>query len=74
MTAAPVLPPPTLTPEAVLSASPMPELRRLVVTTSENEVVITGRVSSYYLKQLAQESLRGSVGPRKLFNRVEVRR
>ena len=72
MIAAPVLPP--LTPEAVLSASPMPELRRLVVTTSENEVVITGRVSSYYLKQLAQESLRGSVGPRKLLNRVEVRR
>jgi hypothetical protein len=72
MIAAPVLPPPT--PEAALSASPLPELRRLVVTTSENEVVITGRVSSYYLKQLAQESLRGSVGPRKLLNRVEVRR
>jgi osmotically-inducible protein OsmY len=52
----------------------MPELRRLVVTTNENEVVITGRVSSYYLKQLAQESLRGSVGVRKLLNRVEVRR
>jgi osmotically-inducible protein OsmY len=72
MIAAPVLS--SSTPEAVLSASPMPELRRLVVTTSENEVVITGRVSSYYLKQLAQESLRGSVGVRKLLNRVEVRR
>jgi hypothetical protein len=72
MNAAPVLSPPS--PEAVLSASPLPELRRLVVTTSENEVVITGRVSSYYLKQLAQESLRGTVGPRRLLNRVEVRR
>ena len=72
MNAAPVLSPPS--PEAVLSASPLPELRRLVVTTSENEVVITGRVSSYYLKQLAQESVRNTVGPRKLLNRVEVRR
>ncbi|HET6574128.1 MAG TPA: BON domain-containing protein [Fimbriiglobus sp.] len=72
MIAAPVLPPSS--PEAVLSASPMPELRRLVVTASENEVVITGRVSSYYLKQLAQESVRGAVGVRKLLNRVEVRR
>ncbi len=66
------LPPPT--PEAVLSASPLPELRRLVVTADEREVVITGRVSSYYLKQLAQESVRNTVGLRKLLNRVEVRR
>jgi hypothetical protein len=72
MIAAPVLSSPT--PEVVLSTSPMPELRRLVVTSSDYEVVITGRVSSYYLKQLAQESLRGTVGPRKLLNRVEVRR
>ena len=44
-------------PEATLSASPMPELRRLVVVASDHEVVITGRVSSFYLKQMAQESL-----------------
>lgn len=67
---APVLDPPS--PEATLSASPLPELRQLVVHASEQEVVITGRVSSYYMKQLAQESVRCAVGPRKLLNRVVV--
>jgi hypothetical protein len=65
-----VLDPPT--PEVTLSASPLPELRRLVVHTSEQEVVITGRVSSYYMKQLAQESVRCAIGCRKLLNRVVV--
>jgi hypothetical protein len=60
--------------EAVLSASPNPELRRLAVVESESEVVIEGRVSSYYLKQMAQESIRGALGQRRLCNRVEVRR
>jgi hypothetical protein len=56
----------------VLIASPLPQLRRLVVTESEVEVVITGRVSSYYMKQLAQEALRPTVGDRRLLNHVEV--
>lgn len=66
-----VLPPP-LCPERALSSSPLPELRRLVVTATDDEVVITGRVSSYYLKQLAQESVRGAVAGRRLLNRVAV--
>jgi hypothetical protein len=57
--------------EALLS-SPLPQLRRLVVTVSESEVVITGQVPSFYLKQLAQEAVRPTVGRRKLLNRVEV--
>ena len=56
----------------VLTCSPMPELRRLMVTFNDDEVIITGRVSTYYLKQLAQESLRCAVGHRKLINRVVV--
>lgn len=56
----------------VLTCSPMPELRRLLVTFDDDEVIITGRVSTYYLKQLAQESLRCAVGHRKLINRVVV--
>jgi hypothetical protein len=56
----------------VLTASPLPQLRRLVVTVNEAEVVITGRVSSYYMKQLAQEALRPTVGERRLLNQVEV--
>jgi len=56
----------------VLTASPLPQLRRLVVTVNEVEVVITGQVSSYYMKQLAQEALRPTIGDRRLLNRVEV--
>ena len=59
-------------PAAVLTGSPLPQLRRLVVTVSEEEVVITGQVPSYYLKQLAQEAVRPAVGQRRLRNRVEV--
>ena len=62
------------TPEVALSASPIPHLRRLRVISSEAEVVITGRVPSFYLKQLAQETVRPALGPRRLLNRVEVLR
>jgi hypothetical protein len=65
-----VLSPPE--PADVLTTSPLPQLRRLVVTVSEGEVVITGKVPSYYLKQLAQETLRPALGHRRLLNRVEV--
>jgi hypothetical protein len=65
-----VLSPPE--PAEVLTTSPLPQLRRLVVTVSEGEVVITGKVPSYYLKQLAQETLRPAIGHRRLLNRVEV--
>ena len=63
-----------LTPEpaAVLTQSPLPQLRRLVVTVSDGTVVITGRVTSYYMKQLAQEAVRPALGSRRLLNRVEV--
>lgn len=59
-------------PDQVLTASPLPQLRRLVVTVNEAEVVITGQVPSYYLKQLAQETIRPALGHRRLLNRVEV--
>ena len=69
MNACPPLP---YAPSEVLTASPLPQLRGLVVTVNESEVVITGRVSSYYMKQLAQEALRPTLGDRRLLNRVEV--
>ncbi|MCI0699784.1 MAG: BON domain-containing protein [Planctomycetia bacterium] len=59
-------------PAEVLTSSPLGQLRRLVVTASETEVVITGQVSSYYLKQLAQETIRPTLGQRTLRNHVEV--
>ena len=61
-------------PADVMTSSPLPQLRRLVVTVSDGEVVITGRVPSYYLKQLAQETVRPVLGSRTLLNRVEVGR
>jgi hypothetical protein len=62
------------TPVALLSESPIPELRKLEVTETDCEVVITGRVSSYYIKQMAQESVRPAVAGRRLQNQVVVTR
>lgn len=59
-------------PAEVLNGSPLPHLRRLVVTESATEVVISGRVPTYYLKQLAQETVRAAVGKRRLSNQVQV--
>lgn len=59
-------------PATALTASPLGQLRRLVVTADDTQVVITGRVSSYYLKQMAQETVRHALGERTLLNRVEV--
>jgi hypothetical protein len=67
-----LLPHPAAEPADALTTSPLPQLRRLVVTVSEQEVVITGRVPSFYFKQLAQETLKPSIGPRRIRNRVEV--
>lgn len=56
-----------------LAHSPLGHLRRLVVVENDAEVVITGTVSSYYLKQMAQETIRYAVGTRRILNHVEVR-
>jgi hypothetical protein len=54
--------------------SPVPSLHRLRVEETETEIIVTGSVSSYYFKQLAQEALIPLLGSRKLLNRVEVNR
>ena len=69
MIACPERPSPSVSP---LCTNPLAQLRRLIVTENESEVVITGTVSSYYYKQLAQEALRPALGSRRLLNRVEV--
>lgn len=55
-----------------LANSPLGQLRRLMVAESETEVVLTGTVSSYYFKQMAQETIRYAVGRRQLVNHVDV--
>jgi hypothetical protein len=49
-----------------------PALRSLRVQETEAEIIIYGRVSSYYLKQLAQETLMQARGTREVVNRVTV--
>jgi hypothetical protein len=55
-----------------LQQSTHPALRELSVEESDVAIVITGIVGSYYLKQLAQETLRPIRGRRQLVNRVLV--
>ena len=55
-----------------LRQSPLPSLRKLVLEEADGTVVIQGKVSSYYLKQLAQETVMPLLEGRKLLNRVVV--
>ncbi len=55
-----------------LRQSPIPALRRLHVEETDQEVVLLGSVASYYLKQLAQETVMPVLGSRELRNRVLV--
>ncbi len=55
-----------------LRQSPIPALRKLSLEESESAVTIQGNVSSYYLKQLAQETILPLLEGRKLSNRVQV--
>ncbi len=55
-----------------LCRSPIPALRKLSLLESESTVTIQGQVSSYYLKQLAQETILPLLDGRQLLNRVHV--
>jgi len=59
-------------PAQALRQSPIPALRMLEVEETESGVVISGKVSSYYLKQLAQETILPLLDHRELVNRVTV--
>ena len=58
--------------DRALRTSPIPALRRLRAEESEFEVVLSGCLPSYYLKQLAQETLMPLMEGRELRNQVEV--
>ncbi|HKI38430.1 MAG TPA: BON domain-containing protein [Gemmataceae bacterium] len=57
---------------AVLRQNPIPALRQLAIEETDEKVVIQGSVTSYYLKQLAQEALMPVLDGRALVNRVAV--
>jgi hypothetical protein len=68
---------PALEPSRIALAlrhSPIPALRKLAVEETEGAVVLSGQVSSYYYKQLAQETILPLLGSRELRNRVAVER
>jgi hypothetical protein len=58
--------------DQVLRQSPIPALRRLEVEETDRQIILYGSVPSYYLKQLAQETLMPVLGSRELRNRVTV--
>jgi hypothetical protein len=65
--------PTTSTPVSeALRQSPIPALRRLKITETADAFVLSGTVASYYLKQLAQETIMPMLGNRRLDNQVEV--
>ena len=55
-----------------LKHSSYPALRQLSVDNEEGSLVICGKVTSYHLKQLAQETVFPVRGPFRLVNRVDV--
>ncbi len=58
--------------EQALRYSPIPALRELSVAENDREVLISGAVTTYYLKQLAQETVLPLIGDRELLNQVQV--
>lgn len=57
-----------------LHQSPILALRALSLEETDTAVIISGHVSSYYLKQMAQETLRPVLAGRQLVNQVRVDR
>lgn len=55
-----------------LRRSPIPALRKLSLEESDSLVTLEGSVTSYYLKQLAQETILPLLAGRKLRNSVQV--
>ena len=55
-----------------LRQSPIPALRTLQVEETDHQIVLSGSVSSYYLKQLAQETIMPILDGRELHNRLTV--
>jgi osmotically-inducible protein OsmY len=55
-----------------LRATGYPALRNVEIGVSEGEVVLTGRVPSYHLKQLAQATAQQFLQVRGITNSIEV--
>ena len=58
--------------EFLLSQSPYRELRKMDVTVSKDVIELRGTVSSFYLKQVAQEIARKVASDRQIRNFLQV--
>ncbi len=58
--------------QTALNSSPIPVLRELHVQQAGQSLVISGRVDSFYHKQLAQEAIRAVCRDVELVNSVNV--
>ena len=56
----------------VLASSSVRDLRRVRVDRTENQIELSGTVSSFYHKQLAQEAIRSVAAGMQVVNRVDV--
>jgi hypothetical protein len=50
----------------------LPFIRHLDVAETDDEIVLSGRVGTYYYKQLAQEAVMPVLGDRRLRNAIVV--
>lgn len=58
--------------EGLLRQSPHSEVRKLRVSIQDNHIILTGRVRSFYMKQMAQEALRGHTNGHEVVNEISV--
>jgi hypothetical protein len=56
----------------LLRKSVYPDLRRLEAIENEDEIILTGVVRSYHMKQMAQETVHSAIAGRRLQNKVVV--
>lgn len=62
----------TINAQQQLKASPYRALQDVICEGRDGHLILRGRVSTFYLKQLAQELVRPIEGVRSIVNRLEV--
>ena len=55
-----------------LDESPHHELRHIHVDVNSERILLTGKVATFFMKQLAQETARQACDARKVINQVQV--
>lgn len=56
----------------LLAESPISDVRRVDVEQVGDRVLLSGRVRTFYAKQMAQETVRSAVGKLQIVNSVNV--